>query len=143
MYLKKEIILQFYHVTSTKEITVALQYADETLNEEPYDFQINRSHSLDLFKRLMHVNALMTFNITRLVVSLMAANVPDENNQRDFIINISSILAYDAPGYSVAYAATRAAVAGMTTPLARAFGPQGICMATVAPGFVDTPMSGT
>lgn len=142
-------------VTSETDIKQALEFAKKSFgginvvinaagiaaHEDPYNFVTNKPHSLDLYKRLMDVNALGTFNVTILAAGLIAANPPDENNQRGVIINVSSILAYDPPGYFVAYSATKAAVSGMTLPLARAFAPKGIRVVAVAPGFIDTPMA--
>jgi 3-oxoacyl-[acyl-carrier protein] reductase len=58
------------------------------------------------------------------------------------IINMASIVA--TAGYSglVAYSATKAALLGFTRSLAREVGTLGITVNAVAPGFVDTQMTG-
>ena len=58
------------------------------------------------------------------------------------VVNITSIVA--ATGYSgmSAYSATKAAMTGFTRSLAREVGPLGITVNAVAPGFVDTAMTG-
>ncbi len=58
------------------------------------------------------------------------------------IVNMSSVVA--STGYSglSAYAATKAAMAGFTRSLAREVGPLGITVNAVAPGFIDTDMTG-
>ncbi|MGN6110198.1 MAG: SDR family oxidoreductase, partial [Kofleriaceae bacterium] len=43
----------------------------------------------------------------------------------------------------IAYAASKAGVAGMTLPAARDLAPTGIRVCTIAPGIFDTPMLGT
>jgi NAD(P)-dependent dehydrogenase (short-subunit alcohol dehydrogenase family) len=43
-------------------------------------------------------------------------------------------------GGSVAYAASKGGIVSMTRGLARTFGPDGICVNTISPGLVDTPM---
>ena len=58
------------------------------------------------------------------------------------IVNMSSVVA--ATGYSglSAYAASKAAMSGFTRSLAREMGPLGITVNAVAPGFIDTEMTG-
>lgn len=43
-------------------------------------------------------------------------------------------------GGSVVYAATKGGVVSMSRGLARTYGPYGITVNTVAPGFIDSPM---
>ncbi|XP_043267875.1 3-hydroxyacyl-CoA dehydrogenase type-2-like isoform X2 [Venturia canescens] len=142
-------------VTSEVEITRALSEAEKKFGginvvinaaaiatvEDPYDFENFKPHSLESYKRIMDVNVLGTFNVMRLAAGVLAKNVPDENNQRGVIVNIASILSFDAPGGMIAYGISKAAVAGMTLPMARAFASKGIRVAAVAPGFIDTPMA--
>jgi 3-hydroxyacyl-CoA dehydrogenase/3-hydroxy-2-methylbutyryl-CoA dehydrogenase len=49
----------------------------------------------------------------------MLANEPDYDGQRGVIINTSSIAAYDGQIGQAAYAASKAALIGMTLPVAR------------------------
>ena len=51
-----------------------------------------------------------------------------------------SIAAFDGQVGQAAYAASKAAVAGMTLPLARDLAPHGIRCVTIAPGLFNTPM---
>lgn len=63
-------------------------------------------------------------------------------NRFGIIINISSIVGLRGHiGLSV-YSATKAAIDGMTRSLARELGPRGIRVNSIAPGYVDTDMSG-
>lgn len=48
--------------------------------------------------------------------------------------------AYDGQIGQAAYAASKAAVVGMTLPIARDLSTQGIRVVTIAPGLFDTPM---
>ncbi|XP_065939490.1 3-hydroxyacyl-CoA dehydrogenase type-2-like [Magallana gigas] len=65
------------------------------------------------------VNTLGTFNMIRQAVILRARNVPNEDKARGVIINTSSVAAFDGQMSEVAYAASKAAIAGITLPLAR------------------------
>jgi 3-oxoacyl-[acyl-carrier protein] reductase len=57
------------------------------------------------------------------------------------IVNVTSILAeYGTPGHT-AYVATKAGLAGMTKVWAREFGPSGITVNAVRPGYIVTPMN--
>ena len=97
-------------------------------------------HDLDLFHTVLKVNLLGTFNVMRLAAEAMAALPPDEQGQRGVVVNTASIAAYEAQVGQVAYAASKAGVAGMTVTAARDLAQYGIRVMTIAPGIVDTPM---
>lgn len=60
------------------------------------------------------------------------------------IINFSSIAWLVGPAWgSDAYVASKAGIVAMTKGFARAFGPHGVLVNTIAPGQVDTPMQYT
>jgi NAD(P)-dependent dehydrogenase (short-subunit alcohol dehydrogenase family) len=85
------------------------------------------AHSLEEFARVLHVNTVGTFNVARLSAERMvrgAAALPandsnEANETNGCIILTSSIAAYEGQVGQVAYAASKAAVVGMTLPLAR------------------------
>jgi NAD(P)-dependent dehydrogenase (short-subunit alcohol dehydrogenase family) len=58
------------------------------------------------------------------------------------VVNTASIAAFDGQIGQLAYAASKAAVAGMTLPAARDLSKAGIRVLTIAPGTFDTPMLG-
>jgi 3-oxoacyl-[acyl-carrier protein] reductase len=57
------------------------------------------------------------------------------------IINISSVVAASGNAGQANYAAAKAGLEGMSRALAREVGSRGICVNSVAPGFVDTDMT--
>jgi 3-oxoacyl-[acyl-carrier protein] reductase len=57
------------------------------------------------------------------------------------ILNAASIVGLDGNFGQTNYAATKAAVVGMTKVWARELGPKGIRVNAVAPGFIETPMT--
>jgi NAD(P)-dependent dehydrogenase (short-subunit alcohol dehydrogenase family) len=97
-------------------------------------------HDLDLFHTVLKVNLLGSFNVLRLSAEAMSALEPDGRGQRGVIVNTASIAAFEAQVGQIAYAASKAGVAGMTVTAARDLAQYGIRVVTIAPGIVDTPM---
>ncbi len=97
-------------------------------------------HALDTFRRTIDINLNGSFNMIRLAAAEMAKNDPDTDGQRGVIVNTASIAAYDGQKGQAAYAASKAAIAGMTLPLARDLAGLGIRVMTIAPGVILTPM---
>jgi len=97
-------------------------------------------HDLDRFMRVVSVNLFGTFNVIRLAAARMARNEPTESGERGVIVNTASVAAFDGQIGQVAYSASKAAVAGITLPVARELGRFGIRVCTIAPGIFDTPM---
>ncbi len=92
------------------------------------------------FRGTLELNAFGTFNVTRLAAARMAANEPDETGQRGVIVNTASIAGYEGQTGQVAYAAAKAAILGMSLPLARDLAPVGIRVCAIAPGTMGTPL---
>ncbi|AXI77288.1 SDR family NAD(P)-dependent oxidoreductase [Peterkaempfera bronchialis] len=94
---------------------------------------------LEDFERVVRVNLLGTFNVVRLAAEAMAANQPVDGD-RGVVVCTSSIAAYEGQEGQTAYTAAKAAIAGMTLPLARDLARHAIRVVTIAPGLFDTPM---
>src|SRR5215472_15229404 len=77
------------------------------------------AHSLDLFKKVVEVNLIGTFNVIRLAAQQMAKNQPNPDGERGVIINTASIAAFDGQIGQAAYSASKGGVVGMTLPIAR------------------------
>lgn len=97
-------------------------------------------HSLDLFSKVIAVNLIGTFNVTRLAAAQMAKNQPGADGERGVIINTASVAAYDGQIGQVAYSASKGGVVSMTLPIARDLASLGIRVCTIAPGTFETPM---
>jgi NAD(P)-dependent dehydrogenase (short-subunit alcohol dehydrogenase family) len=100
-------------------------------------------HDLDLYRKVIEINLVGTFNVLRLAAAAIGKTEPLEDGHRGIIINTASIAAYDGQIGQVAYASSKAAVVGMTLPAARDLSTVGIRVMTIAPGIVDTPMLAT
>jgi NAD(P)-dependent dehydrogenase (short-subunit alcohol dehydrogenase family) len=101
-----------------------------------------KPHDLDLFKTVVGINLVGTFNVLRLGASAIAKTDPLEHGERGVIVNTASVAAYDGQIGQIAYASSKAGVVGMTLPAARDLAPVGIRVVTIAPGIFDTPMLG-
>ncbi|MBC7751894.1 MAG: 3-hydroxyacyl-CoA dehydrogenase [Candidatus Saccharibacteria bacterium] len=101
----------------------------------------NGPHSLELFTKVITINLIGTFNVTRLAAEAMQHNTPDdEDNERGVIINTASVAAFDGQIGQVAYSASKGGVVGMTLPLARDLAMIGVRVNTIAPGIFNTPL---
>jgi NAD(P)-dependent dehydrogenase (short-subunit alcohol dehydrogenase family) len=101
-----------------------------------------KPHDLELFRTIIGVNLVGTFNVLRLAAAAIAKTEPLEHGERGVIVNTASVAAFDGQIGQIAYAASKAGVAGMTLPAARDLAPAGIRVVTIAPGIFDTPMLG-
>jgi 3-hydroxyacyl-CoA dehydrogenase/3-hydroxy-2-methylbutyryl-CoA dehydrogenase len=101
-------------------------------NGEPHDKQG--------FVDTMMMNAFGTFNVTRLAAAAMAANEPDADGQRGVVVNTASVAGYEGQTGQLAYAAAKAAILGMSLPMARDMAPIGIRVCAIAPGTMGTPL---
>ncbi|ANH37610.1 3-oxoacyl-[acyl-carrier-protein] reductase FabG [Nocardioides dokdonensis FR1436] len=94
---------------------------------------------LEEFRKILEVNLVGTFNVLRLTAQAMVAR-PLEGEERGVIINTASAAAYDGQVGQAAYSASKAALVGMTLPVARDLAKHRIRVNTIAPGFFRTPL---
>src|SRR4051794_39253801 len=92
------------------------------------------SISAEKWDRILTVNLTGTFNCCQAVIPDMI----EEGWGR--IVNISSSSAQGGQQLMSHYVASKAGVIGLTKALALEFGPKGITVNTIPPGFIDTPM---
>ena len=95
---------------------------------------------LDLFRRIVEVNLVGTFNVIRFAAAKMAGNEPGADGERGVIVNTASNAAFDGQIGQAAYSASKGGVVALTLPVARELGRHGIRVVTIAPGPSDTPM---
>jgi NAD(P)-dependent dehydrogenase (short-subunit alcohol dehydrogenase family) len=97
-------------------------------------------HDYELFKTVIGINLIGTFNVLRLCAAQMAKNEPLDDGERGVIVNTASVAAFDGQIGQIAYAASKSGVVGMTLPAARDLSAVGVRVVTIAPGTFDTPM---
>ncbi|MBV8876238.1 MAG: SDR family NAD(P)-dependent oxidoreductase, partial [Gammaproteobacteria bacterium] len=94
----------------------------------------------EFFTKVVHINLIGTFLCDKAAAALMQSNAPSEDGERGVLIHTSSVAAYEGQIGQTAYSATKAAVAGMTLPIARELARFGIRCVAIAPGIFHTPM---
>lgn len=100
--------------------------------------------SLDLYKKVVEVNQIGTFNVCRLAAEKMSQHEPvNDDGVRGVIINTASVAAFEGQIGQVSYSATKGAIVGMTLPMARELASYGIRVVTIAPGLIHTPLFDT
>ena len=91
------------------------------------------------FAQVLTLNAVGTFaTITRFAAG--AATLEPVDGERGAIVCTGSVAAQDGQMGQAAYAAGKAAIVGMTLPIARDLGRFGIRINTILPGIFSTPM---
>ncbi len=100
-----------------------------------------KSYPLDAFRFVVEVNLIGTFRcIARSVTGMMTLDPVGDFGQRGAIVNTASVAAEDGQIGQVAYSASKAAVVGMTLPIARDLMNEGIRVNTILPGLFKTPL---
>ena len=92
------------------------------------------------FNKVIQVNLVGSFNVSKEVAAIMVNNEPNEDGERGVIISTASIAAFEGQIGQAAYSASKGGVVGMMLPLAREFAQFGIRVNTIAPGVFLTPM---
>ena len=97
-------------------------------------------HPLDIFRKVVEVNLVGSFNMIRLVADHMAKLEPLDGGERGVVVSTASVAAFEGQIGQAAYSASKGGVAAMTLPIAREFARSGIRVMTVAPGIFRTAM---
>jgi NAD(P)-dependent dehydrogenase (short-subunit alcohol dehydrogenase family) len=141
-------------VTSETEVNAAMQIASKNLGG--INLLVNCAGVIgagrvlgkngpmagDFFTRVVMINLVGTFLCDKAAAAIMQANTPNADGERGVIIHTSSVAAFEGQIGQAAYSATKAAVSGMTLPIAREFALFGIRVCSLAPGTFATPMLG-
>jgi len=143
-------------VTSTEDIVAATElattlgplrvlvncagvgFAGRTVGRGGYE----SAHNLDMFRRIIAINTVGTFDCIRIAATAMAQTEPLADGERGAIVNTASLAAFDGQIGQAAYAASKGGIVGMTLPIARDLSSIGVRVCTIAPGLIDTPIYG-
>ena len=107
------------------------------------DGEYASAHDLDLYRKVIEINLIGTFNVCRLAATAMSHNTPDVDALRGAIVNTASVAAEDGQIGQVAYSSSKGGVVGLTLPLARDLAAIGVRANCVLPGLIDTPIYGS
>jgi len=97
-------------------------------------------HDLGLFRKVIEVNLIGSFNMLRLVADRASRLEPLEDGERAVIISTASVAAFDGQIGQAAYSASKGGVHAMALPIARELARFGVRVMTIAPGIFGTPM---
>ena len=95
---------------------------------------------LEDFRRVIEVNLIGTYNMTRLAVAEMVKLEPLQDGERGVVVCTASVAAFDGQVGQQAYSASKGGVVAMTLPMARDLAQFGVRVVTIAPGLFLTPL---
>ncbi len=107
------------------------------------DGEYASAHDLDVYRKVIEINLIGTFNVCRIAATAMSHNEPDPDGLRGAIVNTASVAAEDGQIGQVAYSSSKGGVVGLTLPLARDLAAIGVRANCILPGLIDTPIYGT
>jgi len=119
--------------------SAGIGWAQRTVGKDgSYDSAAN----LDVFKKVIAINLIGSFDCIRLAATAMSMTAPLAYGERGAIVNIASVAAFDGQIGQASYSASKGGVVGMTLPIARDLAAIGVRVNTVAPGLIDTHIDG-
>jgi NAD(P)-dependent dehydrogenase (short-subunit alcohol dehydrogenase family) len=99
-----------------------------------------RHFPVEQFDRIIQINLVGSFRCMARSAAGMLTLPKLEGGECGVIVNTASVAAEDGQMGQAAYAASKAGVAGMTLPIARDMGGEGIRINAILPGIFNTPL---
>lgn len=122
----------------TEEVTTRLGTIHVLVNNAAWrTIESLRTIGMDTWRRTIAINLTAPAFLARNVAETM-----EKQNIKGTIINLGSVMAGRTAGTSPAYVACKGAMESLTKEIAVTFGSSGIRAVCVAPGYIDTEMSG-
>lgn len=95
---------------------------------------------LEDFVKVLNLNLVGSFNMTRLAAADMIAAEPDAHGERGLILFTTSVAAFEGQIGQAAYTASKGGLAALAIQLAREFAQFGVRAMAIAPGIFETPL---
>ena len=95
---------------------------------------------LEDFAKVIQVNLIGSYNISRLFAAECARLEPLEDGERGVMLFTASVAAFEGQVGQQAYSASKGGLVSMTLPMARDLAQHGIRVCTIAPGLFHTPL---
>jgi NAD(P)-dependent dehydrogenase (short-subunit alcohol dehydrogenase family) len=92
------------------------------------------------FSKVIQINLVGSFNVTKEAAAVMEANEPNADGERGVVVSTASVAAYEGQIGQASYSASKGGIVGMMLPIARELARFGIRVNTIAPGIFMTPM---
>jgi len=92
------------------------------------------------FSKVVQINLVGSFNVTKEAAVVMQANEPNADGERGVVVSTASVAAYEGQIGQASYSASKGGIVGMMLPIARELARFGIRVNTIAPGIFMTPM---
>jgi 3-oxoacyl-[acyl-carrier protein] reductase len=89
------------------------------------------------FEEVLNINLTSTFRLCKAAIKSMS------KRQKGRIINITSIVGFTGNMGQANYTAAKAGIVGLSKTLAIEYASKGITVNCIAPGFIETPMTGS
>lgn len=99
-------------------------------------------HMLDAegWRRVLDVNLTGTFLVAKHVIGRLLEREREADGRRGSVVTVASVEGLEGTAGDSAYSASKGGVVLLTKNMAIDYGPSGVRVNAVCPGFIDTPM---
>ncbi|MGW9181696.1 SDR family NAD(P)-dependent oxidoreductase, partial [Agromyces sp. NPDC055658] len=91
--------------------SAGIGWAQRTIGK---DGEFESAHNLDVYKKVLAINLVGTFDCIRLAATAMSRNELTDTGERGAIVNMTSVAAFDGQIGQAAYSSSKGGVVGLT-----------------------------